>query len=118
VPWNQFWDRFYRYQLEDVDGGVRSRVQHEAVVEDREFGARQHPYDRWKHLTMPTLLLRATRELVPGAGYVVPVTDRQRFEQEVPCGVVVEVDANHLTINTHPETATNIDRFLAGVLEP
>ena len=89
----------------------------EAVAEDRTYTATQDPYDRWKHLTMPTLLLRATRELVPGAGHVVPAADRDRFQQEVRCGVVVEVDANHLTINTHPHTATAIARFLADVVE-
>jgi len=25
-PWNEYWDRFYRYQLKDIDGGVRSRT--------------------------------------------------------------------------------------------
>jgi lipase len=116
-PWNDYWDRFCRYELEDADGGVRPRAHHEAVAEDRTYTATQHPYDRWKHLTMATLLLRATRELVPGAGHVVPVADRDRFQQEVRCGVIREVDANHLTINTHPHTATAIARFLADVVE-
>jgi pimeloyl-ACP methyl ester carboxylesterase len=115
-PWSEYWDRFYRYELEEVGGGVRSRARHEAVVEDRTYTATQHPYDRWKHLTMPTLLLRATRELLPGTGHVVPATDRDRFREEVGCGVVVEVDANHLTINTHPRTATATVDFFADVL--
>jgi pimeloyl-ACP methyl ester carboxylesterase len=114
--WSDYWDRFYRYQLEEVDGGVRSRAHHEAVAEDRKYTATQHPYDRWKHLTMPTLLLRATRELLPGTGHVVPAADRDRFRREVRRGVVVEVDANHLTINTHPHTATATASFLADGL--
>jgi pimeloyl-ACP methyl ester carboxylesterase len=112
-PWSEYWERFYRYQLEEVDGGVRSRVCHAAVAEDRKYTVTQLPYERWKHLTMPTLLLRATRELLPGSGYVVPVADRNRFRQEVQSGVIVEIDANHLTINTHPDTATATDGFLA-----
>lgn len=115
-PWSEYWDRFYRYQLKAVDGGVRSRAHHEAVAEDRKYTATQHPYDRWKHLTMPTLLLRATRELLPGTGHVVPAADRDLFRREVRCGVVVEVDANHLTINMHPHTATATASFLADVL--
>jgi len=116
VPWNEHWDRFHRYQVEDVDGGVRSRACRDAVDEDRAYTATQDPYDRWKHLTMPTLLLRATRELRPGAGQVVPVADRDRFQRGVRRGTVVEVDANHLTINTHPHTAIATARFLTDVL--
>ena len=56
-PWNEYWDRFHRYKVEDVDGGVRSCTSLEAVAEDRAYTATQHPYDRWQHLTMPTLLI-------------------------------------------------------------
>jgi pimeloyl-ACP methyl ester carboxylesterase len=116
-PWSDYWDRCYRYQLEETDGGVRSRVDPVAVAEDRKYTATQDPYDRWKHLTMPTLLLRATQELLPDAGYVVPVDDRDRFLREVTRSALVEVDANHLTINTHPQAATAISSFFADVLE-
>ena len=63
---------------------------------------------------MPTLLLRATQELRPWSGYVVPAADRDRFLREVPGATVVEVAANHLTINTHPETAEAVRNFLRG----
>ncbi len=115
-PWSEYWDRVYRYPLEVVDGGVRSRTRAEAVAEDRKYTATQDPYERWKHLTMPTLLVRATRELRPGAGYVVPAADRDRFGHEVRGAVIVEVDANHLTINTHAHAATAITSFLADVV--
>jgi pimeloyl-ACP methyl ester carboxylesterase len=115
-PWNPPWERFYRYQLEEVDGGVRSRADPAAVAEDRAYTATQDPYDRWRHLTMPTLLLRATRELAPGAGHVVPVADRDRFRNSVRRGEVVEVDANHVSITAHPQTVTAVARFLTDVL--
>lgn len=114
-PWSEHWDRFHRYGLEEVDGGVRSSVRPEAVAEDRRYTLTQDPYDRWKHLTMPTLLLRATRELRPGAGYVVPADDRDRFAREVARSTVVEIDANHLTITTHPDAAAALRRFLDDV---
>jgi pimeloyl-ACP methyl ester carboxylesterase len=114
-PWSEHWDRFHRYGIDEVDGGVRSSVDPVAVAEDRRYTLTQDPYDRWRHLVMPTLLLRATRELRPGAGHVVPADDRDRFAREVPHGTVVEIDANHLTIATHPDTATALRRFLADV---
>ena len=111
-PWSEHWGRYYRDGLEEVEGGVRAAVRAEAVAEDRRYTLTQDPYDRWKHLTMPTLLVRAAQELRPGAGYVVPADDRDRFLREVPHGEVVEVDANHLTVATHPDTADAIRRFL------
>ncbi len=65
---------------------------------------------------MPTLLVRATRELAPGSGLVVPADDRDLFEREVSRGDVVEIDANHLTINTDPRSVSAIADFLANVL--
>ena len=115
-PWNEYWDRCYRYGLEARDGRVRARVHPDAVAEDRAYGLTQNPYDRWKHLTMPTLLLRATQEIRPGAGHVVPADDREPFLRDVPRGSIVEVDANHLTINTQPRAAIAIGEFLADVL--
>jgi uncharacterized protein YcbX len=88
-----------------------------AVAEDRMYTATQDPHDRWKYPTMPTLLLRATQELVPGAGYLVPADDRDLFLRTVGRSAVVEVDANHLTINTHRQTSSAIRDFFAGVLE-
>ncbi len=117
-PWNQHWERSYRYGSEEVDGGVRARAHREAVSEDRRYTLTQDPYTRWQHLTMPTLLLRATRELAPGSGLVVPADDRDLFRREVSGGTVVEVDANHLTIGAHPRAAAAIADFLARVVLP
>jgi pimeloyl-ACP methyl ester carboxylesterase len=116
--WNEYWDGAYRYDARAVDGGVGPRTNVEAVREDRAYTATQHPYGRWTHLIMPTLLVRATRELLPGAGLVVPADDRERFLREVPHAVVVDVDANHLTINTHADTAAAVRNFLARKASP
>jgi pimeloyl-ACP methyl ester carboxylesterase len=111
-PWNEYWDRAYRYELEVVAAGVRCRTSAEAVDEDRAYSSTQHPYDRWKSLTMPTLLLRASREFLRGSGYVVPEDDRDRFQRDVPQATVVDVDANHLTITTHLAVSEEIKNFL------
>jgi pimeloyl-ACP methyl ester carboxylesterase len=112
-PWNEYRDRACRYDLEDRNGRVRRRTSIDAVREDRADALTQHPYERWQYLTMPTLLVRATRELRPGAGFVVPADDRDAFVRDVPQAIVVEVDASHLTIDTHPDTAGAIRDFIA-----
>src|SRR5262249_6422822 len=113
-PWTEHWDRYLRYPLEEVPGGVRSRTSRAAVEEDRAYTATQDPYERWAHLTMPTLLVRARWELVPGTGFVVPAGDRDRFRDEVGRGWVVEVGANHLTVPAHPTTVRAVRDFLVA----
>jgi hypothetical protein len=78
-PWSDDWERLHRYELEDVFAGVRTRTSAAAVAEDRACTATQDPHDRWSCLSMPTLLLRASRELRPGSGCVVPVDDCVRL---------------------------------------
>jgi pimeloyl-ACP methyl ester carboxylesterase len=111
-PWSDYWDRAYRYGLEKQGRHFRTLADHAALSEDRAYTATQDPYGRWKHLSMPTLLLRATRELRPGTGYVVPPDDRDTFVRTVAGSELAEVDANHLTINTHSDSADAIRAFL------
>jgi pimeloyl-ACP methyl ester carboxylesterase len=85
-----------------------------AVAEDRAYTMTQDPYDRWQKLTMPTLLVRATRQIRRGAGYFIPADDRDRFAATVPSSTVVEVDATHLTIADHDATAAAITEFLTS----
>lgn len=115
-PWSEYWDHAYRAGVCEVGGQVAHRCNAAAVAEDRAYTATQDPYDRWKHLTMPTLLLRATRELERGCGFVVPADDRDRFPRHVADATVVEIDANHLTINTSEPATVATENFLSCVV--
>ena len=110
-PWSSYWERYYRYELEPVEGGVRSRSNREAVLEDAGYGAGHSAYELWPSLTMPVLLLRATREILPGMGRIVSDADRARFPSEVPTATAVDVDANHYTVITSDESVAAIRRF-------
>lgn len=114
-PWSEHWDRVYLRDIVEVDGRFVRRTNADAVAEDRAYTWTEDPYDRWKYLAMPTLLLRATRELAPGCGYVVPADDRDRFVERVQGSRLVEVDANHLTMLTHEDTAAALTKFLADL---
>ncbi len=121
-PWSEYWDRYFRYELQPADGGgVTARTSRTAVVEDMTFGAGACAfgddagiYGLWRSLTMPVLLLRATREMLPGTGFLVGARDRQRFPAMVPSATVVDIDANHYTIATSDDTADAIRRFLGA----
>jgi len=97
---------------------VTARSDRAAVLEDSAFGAGATAfgdaagiYSLWKSLTMPVLLLRASREILPGFGRIVSDQDRERFPKQVPTAQVVDVDANHYTVNTHEDSAKAIAGF-------
>jgi 3-oxoadipate enol-lactonase len=112
-PWSAYWERYFRYELVEVPGGVRARSDRGAVVEDADYGEQHDPHPLWSHLSMPVLLVRATEPLVGGAGFIVPPAERDAFLAAVPTASLVEVEANHYGVNTHSDTAAAILRFLA-----
>ncbi len=111
-PWSDYWDRYFQYELEPVDGGVQARSERNAVLEDYSYGETHEAYPLWQYLTMPVLLLRATREILPGMGLIVSDADRLRFPRDVPTATVVDIDANHYTVNTCDGSVVAIRRFL------
>lgn len=111
-PWSPYWERYFRYELVPVEGGVRARSDRAAVLEDAAYGEGHDPRALWRYLTMPVLLLRATQPLVDGAGFIVPSAERDAFLVQVGSASLVEVDANHYGINTHPAASEAIAAFL------
>jgi 3-oxoadipate enol-lactonase len=111
-PWSEYWDRYFTYELEPVDGGVRARSNKEAVLEDSAYGSTHDIYPYWAALTMPVLLVYAKREIMPGLGRIVRNADRERFVRDVAGSTVVDVDANHYTVVTVEETVAAIRGFL------
>ena len=117
-PWSDYWERYFRYELKEVEGGVTARSNAAAVMEDAAFGAGALAFDDdaaiyqlWKYVTMPALLLRASQEILPGFGHIVQEADARRFAAEVPGAKVVEIDANHYGIATSEETIRALAEF-------
>jgi pimeloyl-ACP methyl ester carboxylesterase len=116
APWSEYWERYFEYELEDVEGGVRARTRREAALEDFDYGFEHDCAQWWPDLSLPTLLLRATQPLLPGTSYLlVTEAQRDRFRKAVPHAHVVEVDANHYGIATKAETAEALEGFLRPV---
>lgn len=106
------WRPYLTGDLIPTSAGFTTRTSKEAVVEDAVYGANQDPYALWPSLTMPVLLVRAAREIMPGLGYIVTVEDNERFPAEVNSARVVNVDTNHYNAGYHPEAAGAIKEFL------
>jgi pimeloyl-ACP methyl ester carboxylesterase len=111
-PWSDEFERIYRDDLEDVEGGVQLRASREAVGEDAVYGASQQPDGLWPGISMRTLVVRATRPMLPGLGLIVSAADRDRFLSEHPNAELLEVDASHYTIVMDPKVIDGVRSFV------
>jgi pimeloyl-ACP methyl ester carboxylesterase len=110
-PWSERWQRYFEYDLQPTDGGVRSSTSRDAVMEDVRWGGDHDQRDLWASITRPTLLVRALRPIGNG-GFIVSEADRDAF---VAGGVgrrVAEVDANHYAVVMDEATAAAVRAFL------
>jgi len=110
--WGDFWERYFHYELVPANGGVRARTSRDAVLEDLAYGDAHDPRDLWSALTMPVLLLRAARPLVPGGPFLVTASDVDELRRRVAGVQVVEIEANHYGIAASPAAAEAAARFL------
>ena len=88
--WDQYWDRYFAYELREVDGGVTARTDRGAVLEDLGYGNAMYWSDPeapihalWTAITMPALVLRARQEILPGFGFILPTAEAERFAAAV-----------------------------------
>jgi pimeloyl-ACP methyl ester carboxylesterase len=117
--WDEYWDRYFTYELRDVSGGVASSSDRGAVLEDLGYGEAMYwpgpdapIHALWHAIRMPVLVLRARQEVMPGFGFILPALEAERFAAAVPSARVVEIDANHYTITTHDDSIAAIGAFL------
>ncbi|HEX6548889.1 MAG TPA: alpha/beta fold hydrolase [Candidatus Dormibacteraeota bacterium] len=114
TPWSEDWERYFEYEMAEVAGGVRTRTSAEAVREDLEYGKAHHADQLWGPLTMPVLLVRATRPSMEGMPLVIPPDDRDRFLASHPNARCVEVEATHYNIGFEPAAITAVREFLTS----
>lgn len=111
-PWSPMWESYFDYELIDVEGGVMSRTDRAAVLEDAEYGASQDPGEMWRRLNCEVLVLRAEQELALGSGHVLSDADAAAFPAVVATATLRRIDANHYGIVEHPRTLASVVEFL------
>jgi len=102
-PWNSFMEDYFRYEVEAVEGGVRSRVHPEHIAEEasrlREVDSAQF----YRRVTAPTLILRATRGMLAEDDLLLPEDVAARMVEEIPPAKRVDLEGtNHYSILFQP----------------
>jgi pimeloyl-ACP methyl ester carboxylesterase len=107
------WQSYAEGDLVETDAGFAARTSRDAVLEDATYGSTQDPYAFWPLLSMPVLLVRAAKAVLPGLGFIVPEADRERFQAELKDARVVDIDANHYCVGMVAATADAVRDFIA-----
>lgn len=102
-PWNPFRDRYFQYEVERVEGGVRSRVHPKHIEEEAQNLGKVDSAQFYSKVISPTLILRATKGMLAEDDFVLPADIANRMVREMPNAKRVDVEgANHYTILFEP----------------
>jgi pimeloyl-ACP methyl ester carboxylesterase len=112
TPWNAYWERAFRYDLQEINGRVRVRTSSSAVFEDVVYGASHDPRLLWHGIEMPALMLRAKLPMVGRDGFILTEYDVENFLRATRSAQARDIDANHFGIIVHPETVKELRLFL------
>jgi pimeloyl-ACP methyl ester carboxylesterase len=115
-PWNLAMETYFRYEVEEVKGGVRSRLNPAHVMEE---AANLKKFDAgacYRKVRCPALILRAPRGMLAANDILLPKSAVKKMVAEIPEAWLVEIkDANHYSIMFQPDKTR--DRAILNFLE-
>ena len=102
-PWNPFMDKYFQYEVEEVEGGVRSRIHPKHIEEEAQNLGKVDSTQFYQKVISPTLILRATKGMLAKDDLVLPEDVADRMVREIPSAKRVDVESvNHYTILFQP----------------
>jgi len=114
-PWNSFFEAYFRYEVEDVEGGVRSRVHPKHIEEEAVNLKKMDSSQFYKKVMTSTLILRATKGMLAEDDLVLPADVAEGMVREIPNAKRVDVEgSNHYSILFQPNKLR--DQALLGFL--
>ncbi len=102
-PWNSYMEIYFRYEIEEAEGGVRSRVHPKHIEEEAQNLGKVDSRQFYQKVTSPTLILRATRGMLAEDDLLLPEDVAERMVREIPNAKRVDVEGtNHYSILFQP----------------
>ena len=114
-PWNSYMETYFRYEVENVEGGVRSRVHPKHIEEEARNLGKVDSSQFYTKVTSPTLILRATKGMLAEDDLVLPEDVADRMVREIPNARKVDLEGtNHYSIlfQTNKKRDQTILKFL------
>jgi len=102
-PWNAFMETYFQYEVEKVEGGIRSRVHPKHIEEEAVNLRKENPTQFYSKVQCPTLILRATKGMLAKDDLVLPAEVAEQMVRGIPNARCVELeDTNHYSILFQP----------------
>jgi pimeloyl-ACP methyl ester carboxylesterase len=102
-PWNSYMETYFRYEVEEVEGGVRSRIHPEHIEEEAINLKKEDSTQFYAKVTCPTLILRATKGMLAKDDLVLPEDVAERMVKEILNVKKVDLNGtNHYSILLQP----------------
>jgi len=103
-PWTRELENYYLYELEEVDGGVRSRVKAEHIREEAGNLTNYDITEFYPRIKCPVLILRAPEGMTTPYNILLPQEALDKMLQEIPDVKFVDIPGtNHYSIVMHPQ---------------
>ncbi|MBI3968250.1 MAG: alpha/beta hydrolase [Chloroflexi bacterium] len=97
--WNEYAERYVRFDFEAVEGGFRSKVPKQAIEAEINAQPGFRLRDLHRQIKAPTLILRAPHGLVTATDYVLSPVEAEAMRLAIANSDLVTVpDINHYTI--------------------
>jgi pimeloyl-ACP methyl ester carboxylesterase len=108
-PWSQSLETYFAYEVEEVEGGIRSRVQPMHIQEEIINLSKVDASQFYSRVTCPVLILRATQGMLAKDDLLLPEDVVERMVKEMPNAKRADIaGTNHYTIVFHPSEARNL----------
>jgi pimeloyl-ACP methyl ester carboxylesterase len=102
-PWNSYIETYFRYEIEEAQGGIRSRVHPKHIEEEARNLGKVDLREYYKKVKAPTLILRATKGMLAEDDLLLPEDVVDRMVHEIPNAKRVDVEGtNHYSILFQP----------------
>jgi pimeloyl-ACP methyl ester carboxylesterase len=107
-PWSQAIEDYFRYESEETDDGVRSRIHPEHIREEMRNTRKETPSEFYHEITCPVLLLRATNGIISEEDLVVPEYAAESMMKKITNLRRVDIQGtNHYSILFQPNAQRN-----------
>jgi pimeloyl-ACP methyl ester carboxylesterase len=96
-------ETYFRYEIEKVVGGIRSRVHPKHIEEEAKNLRKVDSRKFYKKVKAPTLILRATKGMLAEDDLLLPENVIDRMVREIPNAKKVDIKGtNHYSILFQP----------------
>ena len=98
-PWTSFLDVYFRYEMEEVKGGLRSRTRADHMLEEIENIRRFDAAACYGKIQCPTLIVRAPHGILSDEDIVLTEEAVEKMLREIPDALRVDCDGtDHYSI--------------------